>query len=113
MFRKIFALVCLLGLAGCPYTEGCEGVDVAPGDGGTADVGVDASDDVQPDAPPLGPILPNCKGLPAKCGGEDCCASSLVTGGTFNRDNDPAFPATVSDFKLDVFEVTVGRFRSF
>jgi formylglycine-generating enzyme required for sulfatase activity len=36
-----------------------------------------------------------------------------VPGGTFNRDNDPNYPATVSDFYLDKYEVTVGRFRSF
>jgi formylglycine-generating enzyme required for sulfatase activity len=36
-----------------------------------------------------------------------------VPGGTFNRANDPAFPATVGPFKLDRFEVTVGRFRTF
>ncbi|WP_437281104.1 formylglycine-generating enzyme family protein [Sorangium sp. So ce375] len=33
--------------------------------------------------------------------------------GTFNRSNDPAYPAMVSDFRLDRFEVTVGRFRRF
>jgi formylglycine-generating enzyme required for sulfatase activity len=31
----------------------------------------------------------------------------------FNRSNDPAFPAKVSTFALDTFEVTVGRFRAF
>ena len=56
----------------------------------------------------------SCLGLPATCGGsKDCCASNLVPGGTFNRSNDGAFPATVSDFKLDVYEVVVGRFRAF
>jgi len=59
---------------------------------------------------------PSCEGLSATCGpngDEDCCASPTVLGGTFNRSNDPAFPATVSDFRLDRFEVTVGRFRRF
>jgi formylglycine-generating enzyme required for sulfatase activity len=43
----------------------------------------------------------------------------LVTGGTFSRsyDNvfftDPQYVATVSDFRLDKYEVTVGRFRKF
>ncbi|WP_437339468.1 formylglycine-generating enzyme family protein [Sorangium sp. So ce394] len=37
----------------------------------------------------------------------------MVPGGTFNRNNDPAYPATVSDLSLDRFEVTVGRFRRF
>jgi formylglycine-generating enzyme required for sulfatase activity len=45
-----------------------------------------------------------------------------VLGGVFNRSfdfaNDPnsgntSFPATISDFRLDKYEVTVGRFRAF
>jgi formylglycine-generating enzyme required for sulfatase activity len=36
-----------------------------------------------------------------------------VPGGTFNRSNDARYPATVSTFRLDRFEVTVGRFRKF
>ncbi len=36
-----------------------------------------------------------------------------MTGGTFNRDNDAQYPATISNFKLDVYEVTVARFRKF
>jgi len=46
-------------------------------------------------------------------GDQDCCASALVPGGTFNRSNDPAYPATVSAFQMDIYEVTVGRFRAF
>ncbi|WP_437332438.1 formylglycine-generating enzyme family protein [Sorangium sp. So ce394] len=59
---------------------------------------------------------PSCDGLPSTCGPgatEGCCASAVVPGGTFNRGNDPASPATVSDLRLDRFEVTVGRFRRF
>ncbi|MFO0586284.1 MAG: bifunctional serine/threonine-protein kinase/formylglycine-generating enzyme family protein [Polyangiaceae bacterium] len=49
------------------------------------------------------------------CGpnGESCCASPLVPGGTFNRSNDPAAPAIVSGFRLDRYEISVGRFRKF
>lgn len=56
------------------------------------------------------------------CGsGESCCTSLLVPGGTFSRSydgvtagyTDPQYKATVSDFKLDKYEVTVGRFRKF
>ena len=36
-----------------------------------------------------------------------------MTGGTFNRGNDANYPATVSDFRLDTYEITVGRFRNF
>jgi formylglycine-generating enzyme len=51
--------------------------------------------------------------------GVSCCASLRVPGGTFLRrfDNDEwsdgTFPAYVSPFYLDKFEVTVGRFRQF
>ena len=49
------------------------------------------------------------------CGpnGTSCCATSAVPGGTFLRRNDDASPATVSTFNLDLYEVTVGRFRAF
>ncbi|CAN97959.1 putative membrane protein [Sorangium cellulosum So ce56] len=55
------------------------------------------------------------------CGPEEisCCDSRLVPGGTFDRnfagarEADGAYPATVSGFLLDTFEVTVGRFRAF
>jgi formylglycine-generating enzyme required for sulfatase activity len=67
----------------------------------------------------------SCMGLPATCGAskaDDCCASPLVVGGGYHRSYDidgdmhivsPEHPATVSDFHLDKYEVTVGRFRSF
>lgn len=59
---------------------------------------------------------PSCAGLGATCGlsgGEDCCAWRAIPGGTYSRSNDPAYPASVSDFVLDRFEITVGRFRKF
>ncbi|MBS2020157.1 MAG: SUMF1/EgtB/PvdO family nonheme iron enzyme [Deltaproteobacteria bacterium] len=36
-----------------------------------------------------------------------------MPGGTFLRRNDNTYPATVSSFALDKYEVTVGRFRAF
>jgi len=60
--------------------------------------------------------LPSCVELAATCGptgNESCCISQLIPGGTFNRGNDPAYPATISDFRLDAYEITVGRFRKF
>jgi formylglycine-generating enzyme required for sulfatase activity len=76
-----------------------------------------------------GPLPPSCAGASgpgvASCGTghESCCASLLVTGGSYGRTYDPADggagvdagsdPATVSDFKLDKYDVTVGRFRQF
>ncbi|WP_437730836.1 formylglycine-generating enzyme family protein [Sorangium sp. So ce1335] len=61
---------------------------------------------------------PSCVGLVATCGpGEDesCCATAeAVRGGSFTRrDGNKDYPATVDDFVLDRFEVTVGRFRKF
>ncbi len=58
----------------------------------------------------------SCNGLAATCGpssNESCCVSSVVVGGTYNRSNDAMYTATVSDFRLDRFEITVGRFRKF
>jgi len=65
---------------------------------------------------------PSCVGLSETCGitnPKDCCASSLIPGSTFFRSYDGAtyidsnYPATVSDFRLDNYEITVGRFRKF
>jgi sulfatase modifying factor 1 len=50
------------------------------------------------------------------CGayGDDVCARSLfVPGGSFARGPDTTATATVSSFRLDKYEVTVGRFRKF
>ncbi len=54
-------------------------------------------------------------------GTESCCASPLVAGGMFfrtytNGGSEPVIgtdPAVVSSFRLDKYEVTVGRFRTF
>jgi sulfatase modifying factor 1 len=70
---------------------------------------------------------PSCAGLAKTCGPNgngDCCASPVVTGitsATFYRSYDgvtpgytsKAAPAQVSDFRLDAYEITVGRFRKF
>jgi sulfatase modifying factor 1 len=78
------------------------------------------------DAPPG--VVPggdsvSCDGLPSTCRGtESCCTSLAVPRGTFYRRYDAAGdansgttmnPATISDFRLDKYEVTVGRFRKF
>jgi formylglycine-generating enzyme len=60
-------------------------------------------------------------GTQSDCGqGSSCCASAMVPGGTFYRWKNGASseaqddkPATLSPYALDVFEVTVGRFRRF
>ncbi|HSD87163.1 MAG TPA: SUMF1/EgtB/PvdO family nonheme iron enzyme [Kofleriaceae bacterium] len=66
----------------------------------------------------------SCQTAALMCGpgNESCCTSPLVTGGTFFRGYDVAGdamftdtsnPATVSNFRLDKYEVTVERFRAF
>jgi len=75
---------------------------------------------------PTGDTLPRCAGLAATCGpgsNDDCCSTATpIPGGTFYRSYDVAgdgmfpdtsYPATVSAFQLDKYEVTVGRFRAF
>lgn len=65
---------------------------------------------------------PSCQGLASICGpggNENCCASSAVPGGTFYRsydgatNTDQSYPATISSYRLDDYEITVGRFRRF
>lgn len=66
----------------------------------------------------------SCVGLVQRCGANrdgDCCEESPVIGGTFIRfydavssdASDPSFYASLSDYRLDTYEVTVGRFRAF
>lgn len=62
-----------------------------------------------PSCAPGGPGLSDC----GASGAENCCESLLVPGGSFFQDNDPRYSATISTFRLDRFEVTVGRFRQF
>lgn len=64
---------------------------------------------------------PSCaEGPAADCDGESCCLSLYVPGGEFKRNyseagpfNDPSFPAKISPFLLDKFEVTVSRMQHF
>ena len=73
---------------------------------------------------------PSCEGG-LDCGGEDCCRTITVPGGLFpmgrsetggtdayagsgvGSDEVPEHDVTVSSFRLDKFEVTVGRFRQY
>jgi formylglycine-generating enzyme required for sulfatase activity len=64
-----------------------------------------------------GIVPPSCEGgLANTCGPDgtsDCCASVDVPDGTFNRSNIDLYPAMVDSFRLDLYEVTVARFRKF
>lgn len=61
--------------------------------------------------------FPSCNGLTNNCGAaadESCCNTQPVTGESgYYRGGDFYYPATTSSFRLDKFEVTVGRFRKF
>lgn len=82
--------------------------------------GGDAADARVADGPPQ---FTSCMGLATTCGpgaNESCCRAEAVMGGTFYRSYDGTatypdmgYPATVSGYVLDVYEVTVGRFRTF
>ena len=108
--------------SGCPDAFVCGSEDLCRAPGMTqaceailGDAGTDA-----PTSPP------SCAGLAATCGPsgtDDCCSiATPIPGGTYYRSYDVAtdgmypdmsYPATVSAFVLDKYEVTVGRFRAF
>lgn len=80
--------------------------------------------DGAPSADANGLVGVSCSGLSNACGAagnDSCCASTFVPGGTYYRSydaaiddwNDAGNPATVGDFQLDTYEITVGRFRRF
>jgi formylglycine-generating enzyme required for sulfatase activity len=57
----------------------------------------------------------SCGGLPTNenaAGTDDCCKTLAVPGGSFNIFNDAQYPAKVSPYLLDAYEVTAGRFRA-
>jgi sulfatase modifying factor 1 len=93
--------------------EACDDGNVVSSDGCNARCVVEAGFSCTGN--PSGCIpLSSCAGMVAdECSGDDCCASPQVTGGTVLQGDDNAFVATISTFRLDKFEVTVGRFRRF
>lgn len=94
-------------LAGC----GRLGFDAAGedpiGDDYPGDDGGGGDDDDVP--PAVGPGLDDC-GVDRTA---DCGASESIPGGSFLRGNNPMYPANLTGFELDRYEVTVGRFREF
>jgi formylglycine-generating enzyme len=107
--------VCEEGDANCSANQPQKCVDGAWGnDGDECKNYCDAGGCKTPTSCPPGIARAICKD------GESCCRSLAVPGGTFKRNydggdyfNDPSFPAQVSPFLLDKFEVTVGRMRAF
>jgi sulfatase modifying factor 1 len=130
----------LVLLFGCGSRTGLLDTGSGAGTGATPDSaagGADAGSAPTCSVGPSDPLPPSCaRGGPGmtNCGAcESCCTSLGVLGGTFYRtyDLDPtlgganwtapeggvaagvADPATVSTFRLDKYDVTVGRFRQF
>ena len=102
------------GASGSAGTAGSGGADA--GSAGRGGAGGSAGASGSKDAGSDGGRTTSCTGLAPTCGPSgnvDCCASTVVVGGTFNRSNNPSFPATVGNFRFDRYEVTVGRFRNF
>jgi sulfatase modifying factor 1 len=103
-FSEGLVLAAMLGCGGVVTTSG-SGADGGEGDRPTV------PQPVPPSCTPDGPGRTDC-GVPR----ENCCTSLEVQGGSFNRsygEATPAYPATVSGFRLDKYDVTVGRFRRF
>lgn len=59
------------------------------------------------------PSCRNAAGSTCSTNETSCCESKPVPGGPFFRRNNNELPAIVSAFELDIYEVTVGRFRAF
>ncbi len=119
----VAASFCSPGNACRPTTGMCaaDDADAMSVDGsvpeGGADVGAPAN---PPSCAPAGLGMTTCGA--GGSGNESCCTSLEVPGGTFDRtymsDADggatgETSPATISTFRLDKYDVTVGRFRQF
>jgi formylglycine-generating enzyme required for sulfatase activity len=96
----------------------CGGCGITCGAGQSCESGTCVAN--PPSCAPGSPGMTNCG--PGGSGDESCCTSLEVTGGTFYRTYGPeadggatgeADPATVSGYRLDKYDVTVGRFRQF
>lgn len=102
----------------CASSASCSRANDPSGTTAHLDASADAELDL--DRAPTA-TAPSCAALSPICGAskdEDCCASAAVPAGTFKRSydgisGDPSFVATVSDYRLDIYEITIGRFRQF
>jgi formylglycine-generating enzyme required for sulfatase activity len=90
--------------------------DASDASGDFSDATLCPGDAVPPSCSTSGPGITDCGH-----GKESCCTSLEVKGGTYFRTysnggagpTGEADPATISDFRLDKYLVTVGRFRQF
>ncbi len=114
----------LLLLAACKFDELPPIQDDASDDARTDGPEADAAGDANPDVDAREPGA-RCDTVPATCGpasNESCCATATtIPAGTFLRSydlaadafNDMNYPASLSSFVLDKYEITVGRYRVF
>jgi formylglycine-generating enzyme len=129
---KIFTAILVI-LASCAYdarfsecTVHCANASGCPDDLVCGNEGLCRSSNADETCSMILGTPPSCTGLVANCGpasNEDCCSTATpIPGGMFYRSHDMAtdgmypstsYPATVSAFHLDKYEVTVGRFRKF
>ncbi len=112
-----------LGMVLVVLTTGCGRIGFDPA-GATGDGPAD--DGLGRDGPlGDGPPAVSCGTLASTCGptgSSPCCESPVLPGGLFSRSYDLAlgtpytfagYQATLSTFRIDTYEVTVGRFRTF
>ena len=110
----------------CPAGYRYSNQEVGDGVSGSCVTAVEIDAGVDGQIPDTGgPPATSCLAVPYTCGAssnDNCCNSPKVTGGAYYRSNDSAndvnsgdrsAPAMVSSFRLDKYEVTVGRFRAF
>lgn len=117
----ILVMICSISVAACGGVQPTH----LNSDGGISDATQEGSDGGVDAGTSSSPQFLSCIGLVNTCGsgGNDSCCNSLeVPAGSYDRSYDLAndgawpdssFPAAVSGFRLDKYEVTVGRFRAF
>ena len=115
---------------GSPGTDGGDDATTASDAGADAAEASDAMQGTDVDATPADSAPPDSGVTPTSCtasavgtgddcggvgGTTNCCANVLVAGGPQFQTTvfDAGYSTSVSSFRFDVFEVTVGRFRAF
>jgi formylglycine-generating enzyme required for sulfatase activity len=105
LLTRAAAVLCLVAI-GCALPDDFTKVDTGAGGSGGTPI-------------PTAPEGRSCDGndptLDA-CGPEEnesCCAVRCLPGGEFLRDNNATYPAKLSPYCLDKYEVSIARFRAF
>ena len=110
------------GSSGGGSTAGGGNGGGASGDDGATSSSSSSSSDGAPVAGASASCASGAPGAGKSCGAthdDDCCGSPGAISGSYKRSydgvtlTDPSHDATVSSFRLDTYEITVGRFRAF